>query len=142
MGLARVVVLLPGLGVDTRRDSERLLRATRRWVFGCAEDLGASRLGQRHRFGSPRAAHLAQHGGAGHPMEAVGVIGGDRSQLVASELGTAFVVRRRLGVTGAACERFKGEERLRSGRTVQVPVPTDRPGERALGAAGHGGAGP
>ena len=41
MGLARVVVLLPGLGVDTRRDGECLLRATRRRVFGRAEDLGA-----------------------------------------------------------------------------------------------------
>ncbi len=49
--------------------------------------------------------------GAGHPMEVVGVIGGDRSELVASELGTAFVMRRLLGVTRAACERFEGEER-------------------------------
>ena len=133
MGLARVVVLLAGLGVDARGDRESRLRTARRRVFGGAEDLGTL-IGQCHGRGSPRAAHLAQHRRTGDTMEAVGVICSDPPELVASELGAASVMRQYLGVARCARQRFEGEQRVGSGRTVQVAVPTDRPVMGPLGA--------
>ncbi len=75
---------------------------------------------QFHRGGAERAADLARGGGAGDPAVAVGVIGGDRAELVLCQLGCLCVVRGCLLFGGGGARRPEFQQRFRRGRAVQA----------------------
>ena len=93
---------------------------------------GRSRV-QGHGGGAERAADLAHGRGAGDPVVAVGVVGGDLAELVPGGLGGLLVMRAGLLRGGVAGQRAELQQWLRGGRAVQVPVGDDG---AVVGAAG------
>jgi hypothetical protein len=82
-----------------------------------------------------RAADLAGDGGAGDAVVAVGVVAGDRAELVFCQLGCLCVVRGGLVNGGGGAQRAEFQQRFRRGGAVQVPVGDDGAVVGVLGAA-------
>ncbi len=74
-------MFLAGFGRDLGGDGDGLLGAAGGRVAGRGEDFRAAAV-EGHRLGPERAADLAHDRGAHDAVVAVGVVGGDRAELV------------------------------------------------------------